>query len=200
VVVSYDKNTDTFYLNTFIDGKEVEKNNRIGWENFLKLLDLFMFLPDEGTSDYDDLLTESLNEWQLMNPTKSGSSKTNKEKFADLLDYMQKHKDAYTIFTSVNGPNDTGFEYEEQRSSADGSEYNLSVEVSLGKHDLFTIHVDKDGKRVYNIMAKGWEELLRYLRIYFHAPNMGSPEHASLTEAISIADDFKLYENLWENL
>ncbi len=188
IIVSVDHATDTFYLNVFIDHKEVENNNRIGWENFIKLLGNFMWLPRKGTPDYDDLLTESLNEWQLMNPPKASqpaSTKTNKEKFTELVTYMQKHKDSSTIFTSVNGPNDTGFEYEEQRASANESEYNLSVEVSLGKHDLFTIHVDKDGKRVYTIMAKGWEELLRYLRIYFHAPNMGSPEYTSLTESFS---------------
>lgn len=206
IIVGVNKATDTFYLSIFVDGKQVYYHNDYkSYEEVLEILtDTYMFLPDAGTPDYDDLLTESLNEWQLMSPQASSSqpasivsSKTNKEKFAELVAYMQKHKDSSTIFTSVNGPNDTGFEYEEQRASADGSEYNLSVEVNLSKHDLFTIHIDKDGKRVYNIMAKGWEDLLRYLRIYFHAPKMGSPEYVSLTES-TIADDFKLYENLWD--
>lgn len=61
IIVSVDHATDTFYLNVFIDHKEVESNNRIGWENFLKLLDNFMWLPSKGTPDYDDLLTESFS-------------------------------------------------------------------------------------------------------------------------------------------
>ena len=207
IIVSVNKYTDEFFLSIFVDGKVVYRNEHENYEKVLEVLtDTYMFLPMAGTQEYDDLLTESLNEWQLMNPPKASqsgsitSSKTNKEKFAELIAYMQKHKDSSTIFTSVSGPNDTGFEYEEQRASADGSDYNLSVEVSLSKHDLFTIHVDKDGKRVYNIIAKGWEELLEYLRIYFHAPNTGSPEYTSLTESFSIVNDFKLYENLWENI
>lgn len=144
-----------------------------------------MFLPDSGTQEYDDLLVE----WVAMKNSNTSSqpapSKTNKEKFTELVDYMQKHKDKFTTATYVNGLNDTGFEYEEHHESDSQLPYNLSIEVSLGKHDLFTIHVDKDGKRIYNIMAKGWEDLLRYLRIYFHAPNMGSPEYKSLTESFS---------------
>jgi hypothetical protein len=193
IIVSVNKYTDEFYLSIFVDGKVVYQNDYEGYEKVLEILTgSYMFLPDEGTQDYDDLLSESLNEWKYANPPASSSqpasvtsSKTNKEKFTELVAYMQKHKDSSVIFTSVNGPNDTGFEYEEQRAFADGSEYNLSVEVSLGKHDLFTIHIDTDGKRKYNIMAKGWEELLSYLRIYFHAPKTGSPEYKSLTESFS---------------
>lgn len=215
IIVSVNKYTDEFFLSIFVDGKVVYRNEHEDYEKVLEVLtDTYMFLPIAGTQEYDDLLTESLNEWQLMNPPKASqsgsatSSKTNKEKFAELIAYMQKHKDSSTIFTSVNGPNDTGFEYEEQRASADGSEYNLSVEVSLSNHDLFTIHVDNDGKRVYNIMAKGWEELLEYLRIYFHAPNMGSPEYTSLTESFSselkewkpISTPSTLYKNKFKKL
>jgi hypothetical protein len=167
--------------------KEVKGN---GMEELLQELKGNFKVPNIGSPEYKSL-TESLNEWQLMNqpkasqPASTAPTKTNKEKFVELVYYMQKHKDSSVIFTSATVPIDTGFEYEEQRSSANGDDYNLSVKVSLGKHDLFTIHVDKDGKRVYNIMAKGWEELLRYLRIYFHAPNMGSPEYKSLTESFS---------------
>ncbi len=175
-----------------------------GWPEFLKAMRQLITVPVTGTPEYKNLLTE----WVAMkgnqntastSTTAHASSKTNKEKFTDLVGYMQKHKDSSTIFTSVNGPNDTGFEYEEQRVLANGREYNLSVEVSLGKHNLFTIHVDKDGKRIDNIMANGWEELLKYLKIYFNVPYYGSTEHKSICESAtsSIAEDFRLYENLW---
>lgn len=197
IIVYVDKGTEEFEIHIFIDHAEVESIQRKGYENFVAAIEPYMFLPDAGTQEYDDLLVE----WVAMKNSNTSSqpapSKTNKEKFTELVDYMQKHKDKFTTATYVNGLNDTGFEYEEHHESDSQLPYNLSIEVSLGKHDLFTIHVDKDGKRIYNIMAKGWEDLLRYLRIYFHAPNMGSPEYKSLTESFSIADDFKLYENLW---
>jgi hypothetical protein len=201
IKVSYSIKNNTFIFSIRIDNILVENKTVDSYEKLVERLGSYMFLPDEGTSEYEDLLVE----WVVMNNATTSSSqpapasaKTNKEKFTELVSYMQQHKSASVIFTSVNGPNDTGFEYEEQRASADESEYNLSVEVSLSKQDLFTIQVNKNSKRVYTIVAKGWEDLLRYLRIYFHAPNMGSPEYISLTESFSIADDFKLYENLWD--
>lgn len=60
VVVSYDKNSNTFVIRIFIDGKEVESIQRNGYENFVKAIEAFMFLPDGGTPEYDDLLTESV--------------------------------------------------------------------------------------------------------------------------------------------
>jgi len=205
IIVSVNKYTDEFYLSIFVDGKVVYQNDYEGYEKVLEILtDTYMFLPNEGTSDYDDLLTESLNEWQLMNPPKASqsasatSSKTNKEKFAELVAYMQKHKDSSVIFTSVNGPNDTGFEYEEQRAFTNGDEYNLSLEVECKFGDLFFIHLDMDGQRIATKSAVGWEDLLLKIKTHFHVPKTGSPEHKSLTESFSIADDFKLYENLWD--
>jgi hypothetical protein len=62
IAVSVDKATDTFYLNIFVDGKQVYHNDYKSYEEVLEILtDTYMFLPDEGTSDYDDLLTESLS-------------------------------------------------------------------------------------------------------------------------------------------
>lgn len=145
-----------------------------------------------------------LREWQYMSKpgTKAGSAsaaKTNKEKFADLLDYIIKHKPDYTTDTYVNRLDDTGFEYEEHRALGDIEiDYDIRVEVALGKNDLFTIHVFKNDKQIESLMPKGWADFLRYLKIYFPTPQVRSSEYISLTEAFSIADDFELYENLWD--
>lgn len=201
IVVSYDKDSGTFFLRIFVDGKEVDSILRKGYEDFVKAAEAYMFLPDSGTQEYDDLLTESLNEWQLMNPPRASqpaSSKTNKEKFTELVSYMQKHKDSSVIFTSVNRPNDTGFEYEEQRAFTNGNEYNLSLEVECKSGDLFFIHLDMDGNRLATKSAVGWEDLLLKIKTHFHVPKTGSPEYKSLTESFSsFADEFKLYENLF---
>lgn len=201
IIVNIDKNND-WSFSVLLDGKETAHETGNGWEDLIRALSFYFETPDVGTEDYDDLLTESLNEWQLMNSpkaTQTASSKTNKEKFTELVAYIQKHKNSSAIFTTVSVPTDTGFEYEEQRAFEDGSEHSLSIEVSLGKHNLFTIYVDVDGQRK-TLMANGWEEFLRYLKNYFNVPSLGTPEHKSLTESASIAEDFKIYENLWENI
>jgi hypothetical protein len=131
-------------------------------------------------------------------PASTTSSKTNKEKFTELVSYMQKHKDSSVIFTSVNGPNDTGFEYEEQRAFTNGNEYNLSLEVKCKSGDLFFIYLDMDGNRLVTKSAVGWEDLLSKIKTHFNVPKTGSPEYKSLTESFSsFADEFKLYENLF---
>jgi hypothetical protein len=140
-----------------------------------------------------------LREWQYMNPpakpATKAASKTNKEKFADLIDYIIKHKPDYTTDTDVDRLDDSGFEYEEHRALGDiALDYDIGVEVSLGKNDLFTIHVFKDGALIETIVAKGWEEFLRYLKTYFNTPKTGSPEHTALIESY-VADE--LFENLF---
>ena len=61
IIVNWDKNTDTFYFSMYINGKHQVDNNRIGWEQFLKLLDGYMWLPGQSSSEWNDLLTESLS-------------------------------------------------------------------------------------------------------------------------------------------
>jgi hypothetical protein len=60
IIVSYDKVSDTFMLRIFVDGKEVDNILRKGYEDFVKAIEPYMFLPDQGTSEWDDLLTEAL--------------------------------------------------------------------------------------------------------------------------------------------
>ena len=61
IVVSYDKASGTFLFRLFVDGKEKESILRKGYEDFVKAIEPYMFLPDSGTQEYDDLLTESVN-------------------------------------------------------------------------------------------------------------------------------------------
>lgn len=200
IVVTYDKDSNTFMLRVFVDSKEVYSTLCYSYEEFVEAAEGYMFLPDSGTQEYDDLLTEWVEMKNNSNTSSQpASSKTNKEKFTELVSYMQKHKDSSVIFTSVNGPNDTGFEYEEQRAFTNGSEYNLSLEVECKSGNLFFIHLDMDENRLATKSAVGWEDLLLKIKTYFHVPKTGSPEYKSLTESFSsIAEDFKAYENLWD--
>ena len=196
--------TEAWRLKIYIDNKIDEDLAGQGWPELLKTLRYYITVPVTTTPEYKELLTEWVDRGgkkvDLNNsPAPTTATKTNKEKFTELVSYMQKHKDSSVIFTSVNGPKDTGFEYEEQRAFTNGNEYNLSLEVECKSGNLFFIHLDIDGNRLATKSAVGWEDLLLKIKTYFHVPKTGSPEYKSLTESFSsIAEDFKAYENLWD--
>ncbi len=208
IVVSYDKSSDTFMLHIFVDGKEVDNILRKGYEAFVDAAEAYMFLPDEGTPDYDDLLTESLNEWKYMNPPKASqpaaaaSPKTNKEKFKALLQYIVDHKPGSVIKADIGRVDENGFTYRELLQPVGSSQkYELATIVNYGygqNNSSWQVSVYKSGKNIDVLTGEGWETLLEALADYFNVPSYGSPEHKSLCEsASSIVEDFKLYENLW---
>lgn len=59
IVVSYDKDSDTFFLRIFVDNKEVYSKLCNSYKEFVEAAEGYMFLPDSGTKEYDDLLAES---------------------------------------------------------------------------------------------------------------------------------------------
>jgi hypothetical protein len=208
IIVSVNKYTDEFYLSIFVDGKVVYRNEYEGYEKVLEILTgSYMFLPDEGTPDYDDLLTESLNEWQLMNPPKASqsastaSSKTNKEKFKGLLQYIVDHKDSDTLKVDVSKLDDTGFTYRELRVRPQ-QKYELATIVNYGygkNNSSWQVSIYKSGKNIDVGTGEGWEKLLDFLEDYYNVPDVGTKEYKDLCEsASSVADDFKAYENLWD--
>jgi hypothetical protein len=196
VLVDYSRFNSSWGYKLYMDTALIKEAKGSGWEALLEELEKHFHVPKAGSTEYN-----SLTEWVEMkssNNTSSKATKTNKEKFSELVSYMQKHKDSSVIFTSVNGPNDTGFEYEEQRAFTNGNEYNLSLEVECKSGDLFFIYLDMDGNRLVTKSAVGWEDLLLKIKTHFNVPKTGSPEHKSLTESFSsFADEFKLYENLF---
>jgi len=204
IIVAVDTSTEEFEIHIFIDHEEVESIQRKGYENFVAAIEPYMFLPDSGTQEYDDLLVE----WIVMNnsttsssqPASVVSSKTNKEKFIELIAYMVNHKASDVIATEESRLDNTGFHYKEHHKPANEKDHEIEVKVGCSRFkDLFSIYIFKDGKQIMTYMASGWEELLKYLKGYFSVPSYGSPEHKSLCEsASSIAEDFKTYENLWD--
>lgn len=189
----------------------VRKNGRYpddlrgtGWVNLLRELRPYMSIPTTGTPEYKELLTESfsseLKEWKYINPPKPASSKTNKEKFTELIDYMMKRKSSLVTKTEAVRIDDGGFTYKEYYKSSISQDYTLTLLVghsrfnSSWKYELYM-----DTNLIKEVQGSGWEELLEELEKYFHVPKAGSPEYKKLCESTSIADDFKLYENLWDD-
>ena len=205
IIVSVDRTTDTFYLSVFIDHKQVENNNRIGWENFLKLLDNFMWLPSKGTPDYDDLLTESLNEWKYENPPKASQSASTSsstiggywKRFNKLIYYHVRHKTSTGKVIKTKVRKD-GFHYAE-RHRGGTSFYDSEVMVNIDlTTDDWTIQTYLDGNPHKGGAGNGYPELLKELRKHMSIPAEGTPDYDSLlTESFSLADEFKLYENLF---
>jgi len=191
IIVSIDRTTDTFYLSVFIDHKQTENNNRIGWENFLKLLDNFMWLPSKGTPDYDDLLTESLREWKYANPPKASqpaSSTTGGywKRFNKLIYYHVRHKGRDVDKVIRTKVSKDGFHYtEHHRGGVSGYEYDVVVNIDLAT-DHWTFQTSVDGKPRLGGAGDGYLELLKELRKHLNLPAEGTPDYDSLlTESLN---------------
>ena len=193
IAVSVDKATNIFYLNIFVDGKQVYHNDYESYEEVLEILtDTYMFLPDDGTQEYDDLLVEWVamknNSNTSSQPASSSSStsKTNKEKFTELLQYIVDHKLASVLTVDISRVDENGFTYRELRQPV-GLEpkYELATIVNYGygqNNSSWQVSVYKNGKNIDVLTGEGWEELLGALDIRYNVPDPGSPEHKSICE------------------
>ena len=208
IVVSVDKNTDTFFLSVFVDGKEVLSTQCNGYETLVEILDDdYMYLTYKGTADFDELISESLNEWKYINPpaqqaqaaASHPATKTNKEKFKELTDYMIKNKSSNVNKAEVVRLDDGGFTYKEYRKSPSGQDVTFTLLVGysrFGPQWKYALYMDTNLEDEKS--GNGFNYLLFELYKYFKVPNPGSPEHESICESASFAEDFKLYENLWD--
>lgn len=204
IIVSVDKATDTFYLNIFVDGKQVYHNDYKSYEEVLEILtDTYMFLPDAGTPEYDDLLTESLNEWKYANPPKASQPASSIaggywKRFNKLIYYHVTHKGRDVDKVVRTKVSKDGFHYtEHHRGGVSGYEYDVVVNIDLAT-DHWTFQTSVDGKPRLGGAGNGYPELLKELRKHLNLPAEGTPDYDSLlTESFSIADEFKLYENLF---
>ena len=221
IIVSVNKYTDEFFLSIFVDGKVVYRNEYEGYEKILEILtDTYMFLPDEGTQEYDDLLTESLNEWQLMNPPASssapsstGSFESYKERFKKLFNYATKHRHFSVDQTAIEELSENAhtsmFHFTHHvLGGAQGFDYDLEIILAINKPqgNWYLLVYEFDGKthdKIADLRGPDYETLLKTLSDYIEVPAVGSAEYKDLLQEsinTSIADDFKLYENLWENI
>jgi hypothetical protein len=191
IIVSVNKYTDEFYLSIFVDGKVVYQNDYEGYEKVLEILTgSYMFLPDEGTQDYNELLTEALNEWQLMNPPQPATSKNpytrgQAYRYNRLLDQITS--DGIVKYKLNKLTNDT-----------------LDITVDTKKQSNLNVKI------VYNPITNDYsftvggrtlpgcdyeEDILELLNIAGVIKNTDLCESAG-----SIADDFRLYDILWEDV
>lgn len=214
--ISIDPTSEAWNIRIFIDGQLQDDLQGTGWTKLLKTIKPYIEIPDMGTSEYGDLLVEWVdmngkkinlgNSSSTSQPATKTSYKTNKEKFTALTQYMQNHKDYFVTNTQVIYLDDNGFKYREHRMPdkyTNTKDYTIEVDVTCTSGGYFwSFDVSKnDVDLLDSFSGTGWEKFLYYLSVYFRVPSPGGAEYKKLTEsASSIADDFKLYENLWENI
>lgn len=194
IIVNIDKNND-WSFSVFLDGKETAHETGSSWEDLIRALSFYFETPDVGTEDYDDLLTESLNEWRLMNPPKASQSASSspknypsqEDRYKRLLAQIDSDK---TCSYTVNLLDDR----------------ILAITINSAKGDLGFKIIFKPyvpcyllqltaKESVKEISCENFENVLDILL------DAGLINNTDLCESISaITEDFKIYENLWENI
>lgn len=190
IIVSVNKYTDEFYLSIFVDGKVVYQNDYEGYEKVLEILTgSYMYLPDEGTQDYDDLLIESLNEWQLMNPPQPATSKNpytrgQAYRYNRLLDQITSDGIAkYKLHKITNNTLDITVDTKKTK--------NLNIKITYDPATEDYTMVTNGSSTLEGCDYE--EDILPLLQAGAVIANTDLCESAG-----SMADDFKLYENLWD--
>jgi hypothetical protein len=204
ISVWYYKTTKAWTFKVWVDGREVANKSGSGFNDLINDLSARLATPLKGSREYQDLL-----EWKSMNPpaqqAQATSSKTNKEKFKELTDYMIANANFVSnkkvSKAGAFGIGDYGFIYKES-VNMNGQDFILTLVVNYGnKHNssstAWKCELYMDTQFIKEVQGNGMEELLQELKGNFKVPTTGSPEYKSLTESFSIADDFKLYESLW---
>lgn len=187
LVVSYDEDDKTFDIRIFVDGRLVEAALQSSYEDFIKVIEPYMFLPDAGTREYDDLLTESLHEWQLMNPpttSKNPYTKGQAYRYNRLLDQITSDGIAkYKLNKLTN------------------TILDITVDTSK-KKDLNIKIIYEPATDDYTFIAgngtpgKGWDYEKDILDLLVVGGVISNTDLCESTDFI--ADDFRLYENLWD--
>ena len=205
--------TENWYFTVTLDNKLIANESGKGWDKLVYALTYHLSLP-QWTQDpeYQDLLKEFVDaKGNKVNLNRTSSNalvttKTNKEKFEELVAYMDRYKDIYTTKTDAEWIKDTGFKYVMTRKSPGVKEYTITLELTYSRfNSSWQFETYRNYDYVEDDAGQGWKELLKALSrsefgLYTTIPAYGSKEYDSLCESAfsSIAEDFKIYENLWD--
>ena len=199
IIVSVDKATGTFYLSIFVDGKEVYGNDYKSYEEVLEILTgSYMYLPDEDTQDYNELLTEALTEELKTIPEKlyhatykpflksiqqKGLGNTKRKLWSDSkLGVVYLADDPWVAESYAETS-----EWPEDQEDPDAYYDNITIlEVNTSVLDSSRLKVDS------NVLVDEGEENATW---EYHGV---IPWEACKIFDSSMSEDFKLYENLWD--
>lgn len=187
--------SEAWNIKILYDGQLHDDLQGTDWTKLLKTIKPYIEIPDEGTSDYTDLLVEWLdtngnkinlgNSSSASQPTSSSPKNYTSQvkRYSKLI--KQIDADGLSTCRKINKFNDTILDI--TLDTTKRKDLNIRIEYQPTTDDyILTI----DGKA-----SKGWTwlyDILELLKIGGVIKNTNLCESAS-----SIADDFKLYENLW---
>ena len=186
IVVSYDKDSKTFFFRIFVDGKEVDSTLCYSYEELVEVATNYMFLPDSMTPEYDDLLVEFV----LMknSNTSSQAASSNKTSSKNYPDQTDRYKRLLSQI-KADGLCKVTVNLLDDRILAFTTHDGLPVKI-IFKPYVPSYLVQIDGGDIY---CEDYEEVLQILMDIEVIKNTDLCESYS-----SIADDFKTYENLWD--
>lgn len=123
-----------------------------------------------------------------------------KERFEKLLDYHIAHKDKDVVKILQKDIQPWVFHYSEQHKGEFEGGYKKDVIASFNKDGAWNFMIFMDSKQIKEKHGIGWDNFVWDISFYLNLPEVTTdPEYQDLLESAgSIADDFKLYENLWD--
>lgn len=191
---------ENWEYSVFMDDKKLTQNSGKTWEKFVYSISDYLALPlVTSDPDYQELLKEwvdtSGKKINISSQNTSGNTsskpagKTNKDRFQELINYMENNKPAFTVSTEVIYLNAKGFKYSVTRKPSVAAKYTLTLTVGLSEYG-FIITVYRNNDYLDDAYADGWEELLIALRdSEFGAivpfPKPGSNEYDSICESLT---------------
>ncbi len=133
----------------------------------------------------------------VSNSSSQANDKNYKNRFTKLLDYIKAHSKAER--KEIKQLNNNGFHYTEHHNDK-GYEWDMDIIVGTSRFTYdWGLQCYSNGTLNSAEQGEGYENLIRALSFYLNTPNYGTPEYNNLLkESKSVAEDFKLYENLWD--
>jgi hypothetical protein len=145
-----------------------------------------------------------LREWKYMSQqnqpaqASTATSSSYKKRFEKLIKYHIDHASSELESITKKDIKDDSFHLSEHYNTGK-SEFDREIKVSYSiKNNTFIFSIRIDNILVENKTVDSYEKLVERLESYMFLPDEGTSEYDDLlTESLSIADEFKLYENLF---
>lgn len=133
---------------------------------------------------------------------KASSNTFYKDKFKKLLDYHMAHA-SYALSMSIDKLSEddhkASFSYVEEYDNGKGKIHESLLGVRYYKDtEAWSIKYYVNGIEVQAKEGTSFNDLIFNLQAHMEMPLYNSTEYKNLCESFSVADDFKLYENLWD--
>lgn len=175
------------------------------WSAVLTVLAELAIITDRRLCEWKDKngnkITSKSSSTAPSPATTNSTTLTIADQLKNMLYYHISHKPAWVIQYKINNLSDEGFYYEELCRGNAGT-YTRDIVGVLDDKSNWVVATYQDGKLSHNWFGEGTgvKAMLNKLKevgiLVF--PATGTTEHRAIfNESLSFAEDFKLYESLW---